>query len=132
MCIRDRGSAQGSLPGSAPGSAPGANPGPTASIDPVIHPLSRLQICAALYHSNAIETATGRQEMRFSALKETVNLSDSALSKQLSALEEHGYITRFREYGSSRGKDTVWVTLTAAGVRAFEGHVAALQQIAKG
>ncbi|QYH19324.1 transcriptional regulator [Corynebacterium aquatimens] len=109
--------------------APGGN---SDGFDAVIHPLGRLKICAALFHSGATETAASRQEMRFTALKDATGLSDSALSKQLSALEEHGYITRFREYGSSRGKDTVWVTLTAAGVRAFEGHVAALQQIAEG
>lgn len=102
------------------------------AIDPVIHPLPRLQICATLFHAGAVETATSRQEMRFSGLKATTGLSDSALSKQLNALEEHGYITRFREYGSSRAKDTVWVTLTATGARAFEGHVRALQEIAGG
>ncbi|MCP1386931.1 transcriptional regulator [Corynebacterium sp. TA-R-1] len=103
-----------------------------SAIDPVIHPLGRLQICATLFHSGAVETQTGRQEMRFAALKDAVGLSDSALSKQLTALEEHGYVTRFREYGASRAKDTVWVTLTAEGARAFEGHVAALKEIAAG
>lgn len=101
-------------------------------IDPVIHPLPRLQICAALFHAGAVETATSRQEMRFSSLKATTGFSDSALSKQLTALEEHGYISRFREYGSSRAKDTVWVMLTEHGVRAFEGHIQALQEIAAG
>ena len=88
-----------------------------SGIDPVIHPLARLKVCAALYHAGAVEKQTSRHEMRFGALKEKVDLSDSALSKQLATLEEHGYITRFREYGSTRAKDTVWVTLTAAGAR---------------
>ena len=102
------------------------------AIDPVIHPLARLKICAALYHAGAVEKQTSRHEMRFAALKDKVDLSDSALSKQLATLEEHGYVTRFREYGSTRAKDTVWVTLTAAGTRAFENHTAALREIAGG
>ena len=102
------------------------------AIDPVIHPLARLKVCAALYHAGAVEKQTSRHEMRFGALKEKVDLSDSALSKQLATLEEHGYITRFREYGSSRAKDTVWVTLTATGAQAFENHTAALREIAGG
>lgn len=102
------------------------------AIDPVIHPLARLKICAALYHAGAVEKLSSRHEMRFSALKAQADLSDSALSKQLATLEEHGYVTRFREYGSSRAKDTVWVTLTATGAQAFENHTAALREIAGG
>ncbi|OFU54961.1 MarR family transcriptional regulator [Corynebacterium sp. HMSC11D10] len=101
-------------------------------IDPVIHPLARLKICAALYHGGAVEKQTSRHEMRFSALRDQLQMSDSALSKQLATLEEHGYVTRFREYGSSRAKDTVWVTLTATGAQAFERHTAALREIAGG
>lgn len=103
-----------------------------SAIDPVIHPLARLKICAALYHAGAVEKQSSRHEMRFGALKDKVDLSDSALSKQLATLEEHGYVTRFREYGSTRAKDTVWVTLTATGVEAFENHTAALREIAGG
>ena len=101
-------------------------------IDPVIHPLARLKICAALYGAGAVEKQTSRHEMRFSSLKDKADLSDSALSKQLDRLEEHGYVTRFREYGSTRAKDTVWVTLTATGAHAFENHTAALREIAGG
>lgn len=102
------------------------------AIDPVIHPLTRLKICAALYHAGAVEKQSSRHEMRFGALAQMAALSDSALSKQLATLEEHGYVARFREYGSSRAKDTVWVTLTAAGATAFERHTAALREIAGG
>ncbi|MHA6602479.1 transcriptional regulator [Corynebacterium coyleae] len=102
------------------------------AIDPVIHPLARLKICAALFHAGAVEKQSSRFEMRFSALRDQLQMSDSALSKQLDRLEEHGYITRFREYGSSRAKDTVWVTLTETGAQAFERHTAALREIAGG
>ena len=102
------------------------------AFDPVIHPLARLKICAALYGAGAVEKQSSRHEMRFGALKDKVDLSDSALSKQLATLEEHGYVTRFREYGSTRARDTVWVTLTATGAQAFENHTAALREIAGG
>ena len=99
-------------------------------IDPVIHPLNRLKICAALRAAGATEGEV-RREMRFGRLREITELSDATLSKQLSVLEEHGYITRFREYGSSRAKDTVWVTLTRAGEQALEGHLDALKRYAE-
>ena len=39
------------------------------AIDPVIHPLARLKICAALYSAGAVEKQSSRHEMRFSSLK---------------------------------------------------------------
>ena len=51
-------------------------------------------------------------------------------SKQLGALEQAGYVTRFREYGASRAKDSVWVALTEEGKAAFDGHLAALKDLA--
>lgn len=41
------------------------------------------------------------------------------------------FSSRFREYGSSRAKDTVWVTLTKEGERALEGHLEALNRYAE-
>ena len=101
------------------------------SLDRVIHPISRLTICAALNAAGATEGET-RYEMRFQRLRELTGLSDATLSKQLTVLEQHGYVTRFREYGSTRAKDTVWVTLTRAGRDALVGHVEALRRIAGG
>nr|WP_230208537.1 transcriptional regulator [Corynebacterium bouchesdurhonense] len=98
-------------------------------LDPVIHPINRLRICAALKAGGATE-GTVRKEMRFAHLRELTDLSDATLSKQLTVLEEHGYITRFREYGSSRAKDTVWVTLTGDGLAAYNAHLEALRQLA--
>ena len=98
-------------------------------LDPVIHPINRLRICAALKAGGATD-GTVRKEMKFAYLRELTDLSDATLSKQLTALEEHGYITRFREYGSSRAKDTVWVTLTGAGLAAYDAHIEALRQLA--
>ena len=102
---------------------------PDPQLDPVIHPINRLRICAALKAGGATD-GTVRKEMKFAHLRELTDLSGATLSKQLTALEEHGYITRFREYGSSRAKDTVWVTLTGAGLAAYDAHIEALRQLA--
>ena len=100
-----------------------------SQLDPAIHPITRLKICAALAAADATEENI-RKEMRFAQLRDIVDTTDATLSKQLSALEEHGYVTRFREYGSSRAKDTVWVTLTNAGLAAYRGHMDALRSLA--
>ncbi|APT92725.1 MarR family transcriptional regulator [Corynebacterium phocae] len=101
-------------------------------LNAVIHPLPRFKICAVLSAYGAVEWETKpRQEMRFSALAEETGLKAPALSKQLSALEEAGFVTRFREYGSTRAKDTVWVMLTEQGKKAFDAHLAALQSMSE-
>ena len=100
-------------------------------IDPAIHPINRLRICVTLMAAGATEDEDrpGR-EMKFSVLRDFVGLGDATLSKQLGALESHGYVVRHREYGSSRAQDNVWVSLTRPGVRALEGHLAALGELA--
>lgn len=101
-----------------------------SAIDPIIHPLPRLKICAALARVGAMNMPLGN-EMAFGALRDAVGLSDASLSKHLSTLEEVGYIRRFREYGSARKADTVWVSLSEKGAAAFQAHVAALRKIAE-
>lgn len=102
-------------------------------LDPVIHPLPRLRICASLRAAGAVEHVPRHAEsrqMRFAELRQAAGLSESALSKHLSTLETAGYVLRHRSYGSVRGDDVVWVALTDAGLRAFEGHMASLREIA--
>lgn len=70
--------------------------------------------------------------MKFAVLRGLVNLSDATLSKQLGALHAAGYLSRHREYGRNRNKDTVRVPLTAHGIHAVEDHLQALQHIAGG
>ena len=97
-------------------------------LDPVVHPLGRLRVCAALRSVGAVQ---GRAQMSFAKLREAVGVSDSALSKQLTALERAGYARRRRSYGLTRSEDVVWVALTPAGLAAFESHLAALREIAE-
>lgn len=102
------------------------------SLDPALTPLARFKICATLNVFGALEGdpegGTPSKEMKFAKLRDTTELSDASLSKHLGALEQLGYVTRFREYGSTRAKDTVWVMLTAAGSTAFQSHWAALRE----
>ncbi|WP_010541805.1 transcriptional regulator [Dietzia alimentaria] len=103
----------------------------TAGIDPVIRPIDRLSICTVLDSAGATEDERRADtEMKFGVLRDLIGLSDAALTKQLGVLETHGYVRRVREYGSTRAKDKVWVSLTASGHRALRAHLAALRQIA--
>ena len=87
--------------------------------DPVIHPPARLQIMAVL--------ATV-QDAEFAMLRKTADISDSVLSKHLSALSETGYV-RLRK-AAQDGRQRTWASITRAGRAAFRGHVAALQKLA--
>jgi DNA-binding MarR family transcriptional regulator len=89
----------------------------TAQLDQVIHPTHRLRICAMLDAATTVE---------LSVIKETVDLSASALSKQVAALVDAGYVTQERSRADSR---RIWLTLTKEGRRAYRGHVRALQAI---
>ena len=88
------------------------------AFDELIHEPKRLRICAVLAAATAAEFAT---------LRDALDVSDSVLSKHLTALESADYITTRRELRNSRQR--VWVSLTPTGRRAYAGHVQALQQI---
>ncbi|MFW0785098.1 transcriptional regulator [Gordonia sp. CPCC 206044] len=86
--------------------------------DELIHPSTRLSLVATLA---AVDWA------EFGYLKEQLTLSDSALSKQLSTLEQAGYLVTERRLTGRRR--TVRARLTATGREAFTAHIAALQAI---
>jgi DNA-binding MarR family transcriptional regulator len=90
-----------------------------ARFDELIHPSTRLSIVALLAAADWIE---------FSFIRDQLDLSDSALSKQLSTLEDAGYVTLERTLSDRRRR--VRVRLAPAGRAAFDGHVAALREIA--
>ncbi len=88
--------------------------------DPAIHAPARLQIMAVL---------AGVQDAEFALLRDTVQVSDSVLSKHLAQLAEAGYI-RLRK-AAQGGRQRTWASLTREGRRAFAAHVKALQALAK-
>jgi DNA-binding MarR family transcriptional regulator len=89
-----------------------------ARFDELIHPATRLSVVAILA---AVDWAD------FAFVRDELGLSDSALSKQFTVLEDAGYITLERPLTDRRRR--VRAALTPAGRAAFEGHIAALDQI---
>jgi DNA-binding MarR family transcriptional regulator len=86
--------------------------------DELIHPSTRLSLVALLAAADWAE---------FGFLRDRLELSDSALSKQLSTLQEAGYVEQERRLEGQRRR--VRARLTEAGRAAFEGHMAALRRI---
>ena len=87
-------------------------------IDQVIHPPARLQLMTML---------TGVSDAEFVTLREALEVSDSVLSKHVSALVEAGYLHSRK--GVHAGRRTTWVGLTPAGRRALHEHVAAVRRL---
>ncbi|MFF7232871.1 transcriptional regulator [Streptomyces sioyaensis] len=92
-----------------------------SGFDELIPPSTRLSVVALLA---ATEWAD------FSFIRDSLSLSDSALSKQLHTLEEAGYLEIHKEGGGRKRRTKV--RLTSRGRTAFEGHVAALRAIVEG
>ena len=89
--------------------------------DELVHAPARLRICAALA---PVEQAS------FVLLRETTELSASALSKHLSALAEARYVQITKTPWDGRLR--TWVALTRTGRRAYAGHITALREIVDG
>jgi DNA-binding MarR family transcriptional regulator len=92
---------------------------PRHRLDPVIHSPVRFSILACL-------AAAERAE--FSFVRDTVEVSDSVLSKQVSILEDAGYVKVKKGYVGKFPR--TWLSITAAGGRAFDAHLGALAAIA--
>jgi len=89
-----------------------------ARFDDLIHAPARLAIAALLAPADWVE---------FRFLRERTQSRDSALSKQLAALANAGYVEVRK--GAVGGRRATWCRLTSHGRCAFEGHVLALEQI---
>ena len=61
----------------------------------------------------------------FSFVRDHVEVSDSVLSKQMSALEQAGYIKVKKGFVGKRPR--TWLSLTGEGRRVFNRHLAALR-----
>ena len=89
-----------------------------AALEPALHAPARLQIAAFLARVDEAEFAT---------LREVTGVSDSVMSKHLSALAEAGYANVKKR--TSGGRQRTWAALTAKGRRAFAAHMAALEEL---
>lgn len=87
--------------------------------DELIHAPLRLRICAMLSPVN---------QLAFADIREHLEISDSVLSKHLTALSGAGYVKVSRVRADSRSRRQV--ALTTAGRSALRGHLAALRAIA--
>lgn len=89
-----------------------------AELDPVIHAPKRLGAMAMLAAAKWVE---------FSFLREQLDVSDSDLSKQMTALVDAGYAS-VKKQGHGRSGQT-WFAATGAGRNALERHMAALRAL---
>ncbi|MEV6672411.1 transcriptional regulator [Streptomyces sp. NPDC051162] len=92
---------------------------PRKSLDSVIHAPVRFSIVAAL---------ASVDEADFKTLRETIEVTDSALSKQIALLEEAGYLKVRKAFIGKRAR--TWLSLTSEGRAALSRHLAALREIA--
>jgi DNA-binding transcriptional ArsR family regulator len=90
----------------------------TGRFDELIHAPTRLGIVALL---------AGTEWAEFKFIRDSLAMSDSALSKQLTILEGAGYVDIRKVFVGKRPRTSA--SLSAAGRRAFEEHVQALQQL---
>ncbi|BFU44594.1 winged helix-turn-helix domain-containing protein [Krasilnikovia sp. MM14-A1004] len=87
-------------------------------LDPVLSATTRLSIVAVL---------AAAEEVDFATVRDAVELSDSALSKQASALEAAGYVAVRKGYVGKRPR--TWLRLTPEGRAALRKYVATLNSI---
>lgn len=92
--------------------------GDEGALVPALHQPARLQIAALLAEVSDAE---------FAKLRDVTQVSDSVLSKHLSALVEAGYVSLRK--APLDGRQRTWASLTRSGRKAFAGHMQALQAL---
>ncbi|GAA1774420.1 transcriptional regulator [Luedemannella helvata] len=89
---------------------------PRHQLDEVIHAPVRLSVMAAL---------AGADRITFGFLRDTVEVSDSLLSKHIATLEAAGYVAVVKGYEGKRPR--TWFSLTDQGRTAFRQYRETLQ-----
>ncbi|AXE39821.1 transcriptional regulator [Acidipropionibacterium virtanenii] len=94
-----------------------------ADINPIIHQLMNFRVCGLLRRVD---------QAQFSALRDTLQVSDATLSKHIKSLIRVGYVSASKVANKERAdsRRIMWLTLTPAGRKAFDSHIRALRQIA--
>lgn len=88
-------------------------------LDKVIHAPVRFSMVAALAEVDEVE---------FAHLRDTIEVSDSVLSKQSTHLETAGYVKIRKGHVGKRPR--TWLSLTSTGRAAYRRHLKALRAIA--
>lgn len=91
-----------------------------AGIDDTLHSPVRFAIVASLVSLDKAE---------FAFVRDAIEVSDSALSKQATALESLGYLRIIKGHVGKRPR--TWFALTPQGRAAFAGHLQALRALAE-
>ncbi|WP_371502715.1 transcriptional regulator [Kitasatospora sp. NBC_00374] len=90
-------------------------------LDANLHAPARLRLMTML---------TAVSEAEFSTIRDSLDVSDSVLSKHVGALVSLGYVRSHK--GVHGGRRTTWISLTAPGRAALSAHVAALREVIAG
>lgn len=102
----------------APGEPGGVRAAGGTAIDEFLHTPARLNICSLLAPADWVT---------FSFLRDTIGTSDSALSKQVTALEQVGYVEVRKERNMQALRRQTSVRLTDTGRSAFDAYLATLE-----
>jgi DNA-binding HxlR family transcriptional regulator len=94
-----------------------------------LHPRHRLnETIHAPIRFSIVATLAGVDLAEFSFVRDTVEVSDSVLSKQVATLESAGIVKVKKGYVGKRPR--TWLSLTKCGRQTFQDHTAALREIA--
>lgn len=91
---------------------------PRHRLDEVIHSPVRLSLMAAL---------APMQTMEFRLLRDTIDVSDSVLSKNIMVLERAGYVEVTKGHVGKRPR--TWLRLSERGRAAYDSHRLALRAL---
>ncbi|MFJ7205381.1 winged helix-turn-helix domain-containing protein [Streptomyces sp. NPDC098789] len=94
---------------------------PRHALEPLLNAPVRLSVVAALAPLDRAE---------FAFVRDLVEVSDSVLSKQVSALETAGWVAVVK--GRVARRPRTWLSLTAEGRTVYARHLDALRAIATG
>jgi len=86
--------------------------------DSTLQPPARLALMTML---------TTVSEAEFITVRDRLQVSDSVLSKHVSALSAVGYVKSRK--GTHAGRRTTWLSITSKGRSALSAHVAALRKL---
>jgi DNA-binding MarR family transcriptional regulator len=90
-------------------------------LEPELNNPTRLGIVSSLQN---------REKAEFKLLRDSLGVSDSVLSRHITALEKTGMIAVKKGYVGKRPR--TWVSITAEGQRRLDVHIQALRELAGG